>query len=138
MAFLLVTRDWKVRLVFSWWENQIVRIKGEGVPYQVYHVRCGILVIWVRVTGSTHYERRMHLKISSGSTDSTYESLDPVSKVVNWSQHPLLDPIHEGRSKFTQVYVSFGKVYVQRAIHSVPSLAAWNLSHNIGNCLVPR
>ena len=47
----------------------------------------------------------------------TYEPLDPVSKVVNWSQHPLQDPIHKGRTKFTQVYVSgTGKVYVQWAI----------------------
>ena len=41
------------------------------------------------------------LKVSSGS-DPTYESLDPVSKVVNWSQHPLQDPIHKGRSVFKQ------------------------------------
>ena len=50
-------------------------------------------------------------------SDPTYESLDPVSKVVNWSQHPLQDPIHKGRSVFKQSPGIIGmEVYVQWAI----------------------
>ena len=92
-----------------------LRIKGQVVN-QVHQVRCGILEIWVCVTGSTRCVRRIMLKVSSGS-DPTYESLDPVSKVVNWSQHPLQDPIHKGRSVFKQSPGIIGmEVYVQWAI----------------------
>ena len=100
------TSHWRVlsrrvgRFHILWRENNIARIKGEGVN-QVHQVRCGILEIWVCVTGSTHYVRRMPLKVSSGS-DPTYESLDPVSPAVHWSQHPLQDPIHTDRSVFKQ------------------------------------
>ena len=49
-------------------------------------------------------------------SDPTYESLDPVSKVVNWSQHLLQDPIHKGRSVFKQSPSSIGiQVYVKWA-----------------------
>ena len=39
------------------------------------------------------------MKTSCGS-DPTYESLDEISKVVNWSQNPLQDPIDKGRSTY--------------------------------------
>ena len=103
------------RFHILWRENNIARIKGEGVN-QVHQVRCGILEIWVCVTGSTHYVRRMPLKVSSGS-DPTYESLDPVSPAVHWSQHPLQDPIHTDRSVFKQSPSGIGiQVYVKWAI----------------------
>ena len=115
------TSHWRVlsrrvgRFHILWRENHIARIKGEGVN-QVHQVRCGILEIWVCVTGSTRCVRRIPLKVSSGS-DPTYESLDPVSKVVNWSQHPLQDPIDKGRSVFKQSPGIIGiEVYVQWAI----------------------
>ena len=58
--------------------------------------------------------------ISCCVSDPTYESPDPVSKVVNWSQHPLQDPIHKGRSVFKQSPSSIGiQVYVQWAILSI-------------------
>ena len=63
-----------------------------------------------------------NIKIYSCGSDPTYESLDPVTKVVNWSQHPLQHPIHKGRSIFIrlptidQVYRTMGD--------SVPSLVA--------------
>ena len=56
------------------------------------------------------------MKTSCGS-DPTYESLDPVSKKINWSQHPLQDPIDKGRSVFIFLPpLTLGKVYVQWAI----------------------
>ena len=62
------------------------------------------MAIWVCVTGSTRCVTDVS-KIACGSAP-TYESLDPVSKVVNWPQHPLQDPIDKGRSVFILLIVS--------------------------------
>ena len=95
-------------------DMSVLRIKGEVVN-QVHQVRCGILAIWVCVTGSTRWVTAVS-KISCGSSP-TYESPDIVSKGVNWSQHPLQDPIHTGSSVFKQTSSSIGiQVYVQWAI----------------------
>ena len=64
-----------------WALSYPVRIKATNRD-QVHQVRCGILEIWVCVTGSTRCVTDVS-KIACGSAP-TYESLDPVSKGVNW------------------------------------------------------